>query len=217
VSLAPRLHEESEEAVAADPAPVPAASPGSRSRARTDEFFHTWLLDTVRDAVGRSRVAGRVTPQVRPLQGYGPGFRASPLFEGFDEDELLAVIQGLRLLTFGPGDIIVSEGEPGQSVFILASGTVKVFVRSPEGHDVPVGVLGEGSFFGEMSTLSGHPRSATVIAASPCDLLELDRATLDRIAVAHPHVRAVLEDFSRRRAADPAAAAVRRPHADPRS
>ena len=127
------------------------------------------------------------------------------------------MIHGLRLLTFGPGDVIVTEGEPGQSVFILASGTVKVFVRSPEGHDVPVSTLGEGSFFGEMSTLSGQPRSATVTAASPCDLLELDRATLDRIAVPHPHVRAVLEDFSRRRAADPAAAAVRRSRADPRS
>jgi CRP-like cAMP-binding protein len=205
VSLAPRLHEELEE-VADAPAPVPAAEPARRSLTRTDEYFHTWLLDTVRHAVGRARNAADLESHpIRPLHGYGPGFRASPLFEGFDEDELLAVIHGLRLLTFGPGDVIVTEGQPGQSVFILASGTVKVFIRSPEGHDVPVGTLGEGSFFGEMSTLSGQPRSATVTAASPCDLLELDR-----IAVPHPHVRAVLEEFSRRRAADPAAAAVRR-------
>jgi len=217
VSLAPRLHEDPVVNVADAPAPVPAAGPARRARARTDEFFHAWLLDTVRDAVGRARTARQPTPPVRALQGYGPGFRASPLFEGFDEDELLAVIQGLRLLTFAPGGVIVTEGEPGQSVFVLASGTVKVFVRSPEGHDVPISVLGEGSFFGEMSTLSGQPRSATVTAASPCDLLELDRATLDRIAVPHPNVRVVLEDFSRRRAADPAAAAARRSLADPRS
>jgi CRP-like cAMP-binding protein len=216
VSLAPRLHEDPVEAVADAPAPVPAASPARRARARTDEFFHAWLLDTVRDAVGRARTARQPTP-VRALQSYGPGFRASPLFEGFDEDELLAVIQGLRLLTFAPGGVIVTEGEPGQSVFILASGTVKVFVRSPEGHDVPVCTLGVGSFFGEMSTLSGQPRSATVTAASPCDLLELDRAALDRIAVRHPNVRAVLEEFSRRRAADPAAAAARGTSGDPRS
>ena len=119
------------------------------------------------------------------------------------------MIQGLRLLGFGPGDVIVSEGEPGQSVFLLASGTVKVFVRGPEGGDVLVSRLGEGAFFGEMSTLSGKPRSATVTAAAACDLLELDRAALDRIAVAHPHVRSVLEDYARRRAGDPAAAAAR--------
>ncbi len=215
VSLAPRLHEEPLEAPADAPTPTPAAGRARRSRARTDDFLHTWLLDTVRHTVGRAHALS--SPPVRPLQGYGPGFRASPLFEGFDEDELLAVIQGLRLLTFGPGDVIVTEGEPGQSVFILASGEVKVFVRSPGGHDVPVGALGEGSFFGEMSTLSGQPRSATVTAASPCDLLELDRATLDRIAVSHPNVRAVLEEFSHRRAADPAAAAARGTPADPRS
>jgi voltage-gated potassium channel len=73
-----------------------------------------------------------------------------------------------------------------------------------------VSALAEGAFFGEMATLSGQPRSATVTAASPCDLLELDRATLDRIAAKHPHVRQVLEEFSRRRASDPAAAAARR-------
>ena len=104
---------------------------------------------------------------------------------------------------------MVTEGEPGQSLFILATGKVKVFVRSASGHDVAVGALGEGAFFGEMATLSGQPRSATVTAAAPCDLLELDRPALDRIAVKHPHMRTVLEDFSKRRAADPAAAAAR--------
>jgi CRP-like cAMP-binding protein len=222
VSLAPSIKPEG---AAPPPPPRPQASAavavppaqGRRARARTDERFHAWLLDTVRDAVGGVGTGGQTTPAVRALHGYGPGLRASPLFDGFDDDELLAVIQGLRLLTFAPGDVIVTEGEPGQSVFILASGTVKVFVRSPQGHDVPVGALGVGSFFGEMSTLSGQPRSATVTAASACDLLELDRATLDRIAVPHPNVRAVLEDFSRRRAADPAAAAARHTPADPRS
>lgn len=213
VSLAPSIKQGRAEARPPEPSgrpsPDPVPAPASaRPRARTDEFFHTWLLDTVRHAVGK-RTAGEAASPVRPIHGYGAGLRASPLFEGFDEDELLAVIQGLRLLTFAPGDMIVTEGEPGQSVFILASGTVKVFVRSPEGRDVPIGALTEGSFFGEMSTLSGQPRSATVTAAAPCDLLELDRAALDRIAETRPNVRAVLEEFSRRRATDPAAAAAR--------
>jgi CRP-like cAMP-binding protein len=224
VSLAPF---DKQGGAAAQPPETPRARAGSESRrsrsllqepsskrprARTEDFLHAWLLDTVRDAVARTQTAaGPATPPAaKALLGYGPGLRASPLFEGFDEDELLAVIQGLRLLTFAPGDVIVTEGEPGQSVFVLASGAVKVFVRSPEGHDVGVCTLGEGSFFGEISALSGQPRTATVTAATPCDLLELDRATLDRIAGPHPHVREVLEDFSRRRAADPAAAAVRR-------
>jgi CRP-like cAMP-binding protein len=193
--------------------PPPAAAPGApapaRRRARTDDRLEAWLVDTVRHAVVRS-------PAAAPAQAhaYGPGLRASPLFEGFAEEELLAVIRGLRLLGFGPGDVIVSEGEPGQSVFLLASGAVKVFVRDAEGASVLVSRLGEGAFFGEISALSGRPRSATVTAAAPCDLLELDRPTLDRIAAAHPRVRTVLEEYSRRRAADPAAAAARGRGAD---
>jgi CRP-like cAMP-binding protein len=209
VSLA-SLHKEAE---SLRRSPPEAATPVSaRKRARTADFLHAWLVDTVRDAVARSRPTDgkRVAPDGKSRDAYGAGLRASPLFEGFDEDELVALIAGLRLLTFAPGDVIVTEGEPGQSVFLLASGAVKVFVRASDGHDFAIGRLDEGAFFGEMSTLSGHPRSATVTAATHCDLLELDRASLDRIADSHPRVREVLEEFSRRRAADPVAAAARR-------
>ena len=49
-----------------------------------------------------------------------------------------------------------------------------------------LGVLGEGSFFGEISTLSGRPRSATITAAAACELLELDRVALDAISASSP-------------------------------
>ena len=97
----------------------------------------------------------------------------------------------------------------GQSVFVLASGAAKVFVRSPSGRNFPVAELRDGDFFGEISSLSGRPRSATVTAAARCELLELDRPTLDEIARAHPRVAEVLEEFYIRRASSPEAAAVR--------
>jgi CRP/FNR family transcriptional regulator, cyclic AMP receptor protein len=125
---------------------------------------------------------------------------ASPLFSDFSEAELRAVIRGLRLLTFEPGDIILSEGEPGDTVFVLATGAVKAFVRNPEGSLRLVREMGEGSFFGEISILSGAPRTATVTAAARCDVLELDRATLDEIAERHPGVWPVLVQFAEQRA-----------------
>jgi cAMP-dependent protein kinase regulator len=143
------------------------------------------------------------------VRAYGPGLVANPLFEDFDEDELMALIQGLRLLTFDPGDVVVTEGEHGQSVFILTTGRVKVYVRGPDRRNVLVGVLGEGTFFGEISTLSGNPRSATVVAAEHSEMLELDRASLDRIAAVHPRVRAILEEYSAARAGDPDAQRAR--------
>jgi CRP-like cAMP-binding protein len=61
----------------------------------------------------------------------------------------------------------------------------------------------EGEFFGEVSLLSGGARSATVTAATPCELLELDRRTLDDIARRHPRVRTIIEEFYAERAGSP--------------
>jgi cAMP-dependent protein kinase regulator len=179
----------------------------------TDDRFHGWLVDLVRDSVGKLHTPEAPSPADAPaLRAYGPGLLANPLFEDFSEEELVAFIQGLKLLTFEPGDVIISEGEPGQSVFILTTGRVKVFVRGPGHGSVALGVLGEGSFFGEISTLSGRPRSATITAAAAGEILELDRASLDAISATHPRVRSVLEAFSAARSADAEAARARGEH-----
>jgi CRP-like cAMP-binding protein len=96
---------------------------------------------------------------------------------------------------------------------------VKVFVRNPAGHNVVLCPLGEGAFFGEIATLSGRPRSATVTAASRCELLELDQPALEAILKVHPRVRDVLEEHYIARANDPDAAAIRGTRVDepPRS
>lgn len=208
VNLAPLLR--------ADPAPLlatvltealpagpPAAGRTTPARAGNDDRFHGWLVDLVRDAVGKLQPESANAPlaDAARVDAYGPGLRASPLFEGFTEEELLAVIHGLKLLSFEAGDVIITEGEPGQSVFILTTGRVKVWGRGPDHRSVPLGTLVEGSFFGEISTLSGRPRTATITAAAPCDILELDRAALDAITASHPRVRVVLETFSAARSA----------------
>jgi len=119
----------------------------------------------------------------------------TPLFSEFTAEELVEVIRGLRLLTFGPGEIIVADGEPGDSLFVLTTGTVYAFCKDPNGRYRKVREMSEGSFFGEVSILRGSPRTATVTAATAVELLELDVATLDAIAARHPHVDAVLRDF----------------------
>lgn len=132
-----------------------------------------------------------------------PSFQRSPLFATFSSDELLAVIRGLKLLTFEPGEIIVSESQPGSSLFVLANGSVRVYVRNSTWSNQQVRTLEEGAFFGEISLLSGKPRTATITAATPTEILELDRATLDKIVVDHPHVPKVIKAASKRRAASP--------------
>ena len=128
-----------------------------------------------------------------------PVRRAPALFPDFSDDELVAVMGGLRLVEFKAGDLVVSEGEPGDSLFLVTTGTVKAWIRNREGRYVLVRRLGEGDFFGEISVLTGSPRTATVVAASPCEMLELDRTTLDGITAAHPRVREVLQRFYEQR------------------
>ena len=137
-------------------------------------------------------------------------FVSTPLFEGFSQEELVAVIHGLKLSSFAPGDIIVAEGGPGDSLFIVASGSVKAFVRNPKGTYVKVNELGEGAFFGEIAVLTGRPRTATITAAAPCELLELDRATLDTITATNPRVREILKQFHEQRAQDTVQAMIRK-------
>jgi cAMP-dependent protein kinase regulator len=126
----------------------------------------------------------------------GPERRPSPaLFPDFSNEELVAVMAGLELIEFKTGDLVVSEGEPGDSLFLISSGSVKAWIRNREGRYVLARRLGEGDFFGEISVLTGSPRTATVVASSPCELLELGRATLDGITAKHPRVREVLQRF----------------------
>lgn len=123
----------------------------------------------------------------------------SPLFSDFARDELVEVIRGLNLLSFQPGDILITEGEPGESLLVISSGSVKAFVKNKEGRNVQVREMKEGEFFGEISLLSGSPRTATITASTSCDLLELDRETLWDIEKRYPNVKVVVQEFSERR------------------
>jgi len=153
------------------------------------------LLGVIEDVLRQSPPPAVRAAQAKAAPAEPTPAVESPLFTSFSQEELVAVIQGLRLLSFESGDIIISEGESGDSLFVLTSGMVKAFVRDPSGKNVQVREMSEGAFFGEISILSGKPRTATITARTPCELLELDKGTLDSISKTHPHVREVLQQF----------------------
>ncbi len=148
-------------------------------------------------------------PSKPASQAKGSGALATPLFRGMSPEEIVAVIRGIRLLSFGPGSIVVTEGEPGDSLFVVTTGLCRAFVRSATGKAMEVRQLSEGDFFGEIAILTGQPRSATITTATPCELLELSRESLDSIIKTHPRVKQVLEEFHARRADSTLEAAIR--------
>jgi hypothetical protein len=144
--------------------------------------------------------AGAATGSAEPRGG--SQIVVSPLFRDFSVDEMVAVIHGLKLLSFERGHVILREGQPGGSLYMLTAGRVRAFKKdAASGKQSPLGDLKEGAFFGEMSILTGQPRMASVVALSRCELLELDRSTLDGITRTHPHVWDVLREFAQQRAA----------------
>jgi cAMP-dependent protein kinase regulator len=168
----------------------------------TESLFAEELLSLVEGAFNDPSAVAAPPPSDSGGAAGGNQIVVSPLFKDFSVDELVAVIHGLSLITFEAGDIILTEGDPGDSMYMLTAGTVKAVKRNAAGRQVAVNELSEGAFFGEISILTGQPRSATVVATSHCELLELDRPTLDSIVATHPHVRQVLEQFSKERLAN---------------
>jgi cAMP-dependent protein kinase regulator len=136
--------------------------------------------------------------------------QASKLFSSFEKEALIEIITSTELRSFDKGDIIVTEGEEGSSLFLIVGGAVKVFTRTEEGGNVPLAELEAGDFFGEVSLLTGKPRTATITASSEVTAIELDRTNVDRIAEGHPEVRQVLNDFYERRAQETVEAVIKR-------
>ncbi len=136
--------------------------------------------------------------------------QASTLFSSFERETLIEIIASTELRSYDEGDIIVTEGEHGSSLFLIVGGTVKVFTRGTDGGNLPLAELGPGDFFGEVSLVSGKPRTATITARTEVTAIELDRADVDRIAEGHPEVRDVLEKFCNRRAEDTVEAVIGR-------
>ena len=118
-----------------------------------------------------------------------------------------------RRLLYAAGEVIVGEGDAGESMFVLARGEAAVTLSQTEG---VLATLRAGAFFGEMSLLTGDARSATVSAVTDCELIEVsadafrrvvltDAAIVDRVAAAVETRRAELERHRASRATDGAA------------
>jgi CRP-like cAMP-binding protein len=180
---------------------APAQAAGGQPKARTES------RDTEARPVDEERLAF-----ARGLGEHPPGGReslASALLSGLPRDLLRVTAMGLHRRVVPAGGIVISEGDPGDSLFVIASGSVRVLVMGGHGRALEIRRLDAGDFFGEVAALSGVPRSATVVAVADCELLEIDHWALAALLEARPAARAVLEGARDHRAHSPEEAAVR--------
>lgn len=155
--------------------------------------------DKAREQIASTAPAEDTAGKSEPL--YTRPVPTSPLFENLTTEEREALVREMDLESHDEGSVIISEGDPGPSMYLIVSGEVKVYTRGTgQTGSVYLAKLGEGDFFGEVSVLTGKPRTATITASQRTELLRLDKAKLDSLLSAHPGIRKVLDDFYKRRA-----------------
>ena len=122
-----------------------------------------------------------------------------PLFDDLPQDAFVALVNRLGYHRHLPGQLIIREGDPGRSFFIIVEGRVRVYKASPGGKEITLAHLGEGAFFGEMALLSGAPRTANVVAEEESEILEVTDTLLRELAARYPTVINSLRNFYRQR------------------
>jgi small-conductance mechanosensitive channel/CRP-like cAMP-binding protein len=111
--------------------------------------------------------------------------REDPIFQCLEEKQLDNLLKRSQHNRFGRGERVIEEGAAGESMFVLLRGTANVSVAR-NGSPLRVGVLREGDLFGEMSLLTGEPRTATVRAEHDCEVLEISKAVMSELLHASP-------------------------------
>jgi len=125
--------------------------------------------------------------------------RTVPLFSKLDDSELVRFTELTREKAYPKGSVIVFEDDPGDSLFVVRQGRVKVVLIGEDGREVILGVLGVGEHFGELSLIDDQPRSAHVIAMEDTNLLVLRRDDFRRRVESNPLVAwALLAELARR-------------------
>lgn len=125
----------------------------------------------------------RTTPTpVPPSDRIGVGeLRDVGLFGGLDDDVLQHLASTLKVLKRGADEVIFRDGDQAREFYVLLRGEVEVFKALKGGAEARLATLSPGHWFGEMSVLDVHPRSASVRALSPCRLLVVTTRDLDAL------------------------------------
>ena len=122
-----------------------------------------------------------------------------PLFRSLAPAEVSAFSLLVREKSYPKGSVILFEDDPGESLFVIRAGRVKVVLVAEDGREVILGILGPGEHFGELSLIDDQPRSAHVVAMEESTLLVLRREDFKRRVEQNPAVAwALLIELSHR-------------------
>lgn len=112
--------------------------------------------------------------------------RTVALFRDIPEPELEALARSVTRRRFGRNEIIFSQGDPGDGLYIMVEGHACISRQNPDGDELIYGLFGPGEYFGELAVVDSAPRSATATANDACVALFLARGAFHTFLAAHP-------------------------------
>jgi CRP/FNR family cyclic AMP-dependent transcriptional regulator len=114
--------------------------------------------------------------------------RALPIFETLDDECLRPLMQVAMLRSIPRHTVVLNAGDSTDNIYFVLSGALKVQVSDEDGREVILSKLGPGELFGEMGVLDDHPRSATVLAVEPSQVVVMGKADFKQCLVDNPDV-----------------------------
>jgi cAMP-dependent protein kinase regulator len=156
-------------------------------------------LDPSAEDVGRAlaELYGKRGLGPRPAEAGRRPLPEIPLFSDLDPEAFSRLVERLVPRTLALGEVLFRQGDPGDSIFVVTSGAVRV-----RRGDQVLAELGEGTFFGEGAFFSHEPRNAEVAAVVPTELLEIRREDTEDLLARFPGVASALLGFYKRRVLD---------------
>jgi CRP-like cAMP-binding protein len=154
------------------------------------------ILSASINTAGADRAAAATSPSPERLKD---AIAAIPFFKSLNEKEYDRLVSTSTLHIFQPGETIIRQGDPGRSVFLILHGRVRVFTRDYKGEELALAELGVSQFFGEISFLTGQPRSSYVEPLENSVLVELSYTAMYKLAQENPQVKKTLAEYYQER------------------
>jgi len=126
-------------------------------------------------------------------------FKQVSFFADLPEEEIQALSPITKRRTFRAGEVIFHRDDPGQVLYMIKEGKVKICIISPDGQEVSLTVFGKGEYFGEFALLDGLPRSTDAVALEKVECYTLQRSDFHNTILKNPKIAIlILEALSKR-------------------
>lgn len=109
-------------------------------------------------------------------------------FENLTDEQIGLLTERAVTRAYPKGAIIVNEGDEGNSLFVIQSGTVKTFLSDENGREVVLSTQGDGEFFGDLALFDDAPRSASVMTLEPCKVMIISKAQMREAISEDPEI-----------------------------